>query len=335
MESLLSSLRAAAEPTRLRLLALAARGSFCVMEFTEILGQSQPMLSRHLKLLCDCGLLDRVREGANVWFALPQGDQGALARDLIARLPATDAILESDRRQAARVLAERARIASESFRNKGADWDEMRALDLPAQAVEDALLALVPEDDLGRLLDIGTGTGRVLELLAPRIRLGLGIDASKAMLALARARLSHTGLAHCAVRLADMYRLPLADASFDIAVLQMVLHYAEDPEGAVAEAARVLRPGGRLILIDLAPHAREDLTAKRAHRWPGFSDAAIHNLLTNAGLDHGDAMTIPGALDVRIWCATRMHDATTDESSGISTGIAPGSSSGLPLEHVN
>src|SRR5271167_5285621 len=150
MEHLLASLRAAAEPTRLRLLALAARGAFCVMEFTEILGQSQPRLSRHLKLLCDCGLLDRVREGANVWFTLPQGEDGALARDLVARLPSDDAILESDRRQAARVLAERARIASESFRNKGADWDEMRALELPAQSVEDALVTLIPEDEGGR-----------------------------------------------------------------------------------------------------------------------------------------------------------------------------------------
>lgn len=314
MEHLLASLRAVAEPTRLRVLALAARGSFCVMEFTEILGQSQPRLSRHLKLLCDCGLLDRVREGANVWFGLPQGDDGALARDLIARLPAGDAILESDRRQAARVLAERARIASESFRTKGADWDEMRALELPALAVEDALVALIPEDAEGRLLDIGTGTGRVLELLAPRVRQGLGIDASKAMLALARSRLAHPGLAHCAVRLADMYRLPLADASFDTAVLQMVLHYAEDPAGVVAEASRVLRSGGRLIVIDLAPHARDDLVSKRAHRWSGFSDAAIYQLLNDAGLDPGGAVTIPGPLDVRIWCATRMQDAAADNT---------------------
>jgi SAM-dependent methyltransferase len=314
MERLLSNLRAAAEPTRLRLLALAARGSFCVMEFTEILGQSQPRLSRHLKLLCDCGLLDRVREGANVWFTLPQGDDGGLARDLIARLPADDTILESDRRQAARVRAERARIASESFRSKGADWDEIRALELPALAVEAALLGFVPDDPPGRLLDIGTGTGRVLELLAPHIRQGLGVDASKAMLALARARLANPGLAHCAVRLADMYRLPLPDASFDTAVLQMVLHYAEAPAEAVAEAARVLRPGGRLIIIDLAPHAREDMASKRAHRWSGFSDTAINQLVSAVNLAQGDAVTIPGPLDVRIWCATRMHEVIADAS---------------------
>jgi ArsR family transcriptional regulator len=311
MEHLLASLRAAAEPTRLRLLALAARGAFCVMEFTEVLGQSQPRLSRHLKLLCDCGLLDRVREGANVWFALPTGEDGALARDLVARLPANDPVLEADRRQAARVLAERARVASESFRQKGADWDEMRALDLPAQAVEDALLALVPPSPETRLLDIGTGTGRVLELLAPSVRQALGVDASKAMLALARSRLSGPGFAHTAVRLADMYRLPLADRSFDTVVLQMVLHHAEDPAGAVREATRVLAPGGQLLVIDLAEHDRTDLTAKLAHRWPGFSDAAMNRIFAAAALDARQPVTIAGPLPIRIWPATHAASAAT------------------------
>jgi ArsR family transcriptional regulator len=309
MEHLLASLRAAAEPTRLRLLALAARGAFCVMEFTEILGQSQPRLSRHLKLLCECGLLDRVREGANVWFTLPGTDDGVLARDLIARLPPDDPILEADRRQAARVLAERARVASESFRRTGADWDEMRALDLPAAAVEAALLSLVPPGAPGRLLDIGTGTGRVLELLAPRVRQALGIDASKAMLALARARLARSETAHCSVRLGEMYRLALADGAYDTVVLQMVLHYAEDPAGVLAEAARVLRTGGRLIVIDLAAHHRSEVATRLAHRWPGFSDAAMHDLLTAAGLDGGAALSVPGPLEVRIWPATRLADA--------------------------
>lgn len=313
MEHLLASLRAAAEPTRLRLLALAARGAFCVMEFTEILGQSQPRLSRHLKLLCDCGLLDRVREGANVWFALPTDEDGALPRELVARLPSDDPILEADRRQAARVLAERARIASESFRRKGADWDEMRALELPAQAVEEALLALIPPGPPGRLLDIGTGTGRVLELLAPRVRQALGVDASKAMLALARARLSAPGLAHCAVRQADMYRLPLADRSFDTVVLQMVLHHAEVPQAAILEAARVLSPGGTLLVIDLAEHDRTDMTDKLAHRWPGFSDDAINRMFTAADVEWRDPVTVPGPLPIRIWPAIRaMADATPE-----------------------
>jgi SAM-dependent methyltransferase len=309
MEHLLVSLRAAAEPTRLRLLALAGRGAFCVSEFTEVLGQSQPRLSRHLKLLCDCGLLDRVREGANVWFTLPHGEAGAFARDLVARLPDADPVLEADRRQAARVMAERARVASESFRRQGADWDEMRALELPAASVEAALLSLVPKHGAGRLLDIGTGTGRVLELLASRISQGVGVDASKAMLALARSRLARAGLTHCSVRLADMYRLPLADASFDLAVVQMVLHYAEDPPSVLAEAARVLRPGGRLIVIDLAPHGRGDLLTRLAHRWPGFSDEAMRGLLRDGGMRQGRPITIPGPLTISLWPATRAADA--------------------------
>lgn len=314
MEDLLAALRAAAEPTRLRLLALAGRGAFCVTELTEILGQSQPRLSRHLKLLCESGLLERVREGANAWFALPTGPDGNLARELVARLPTDDATLEADRRQAARVLAERAREASERFRRQGADWDEMRALDLPAQAVEDALLALVPPAPASRVLDVGTGTGRVLELLAPRFGQGLGVDASKGMLALARSRLARAGLTHCAVRLADMYRLPLTDASFDTAVLQMVLHYAEDPAGVLAEVARVLRPEGRLIVIDLARHERDDLATKLAHRWPGFDDETMTEMLRGAGLEGGEPQSIPGPLDIRIWPATRYADARATEA---------------------
>ena len=305
MDELLTALRACAEPTRLRLLALAARGAFCVGEFTEILGQSQPRLSRHLKLLCDAGLLLRMREGANVWFGLPS-DAGLL-NDLLGRLPEDDPVLSADRRGAARVLAERARIASESFRKQGADWDEMRALGLPAADVEAALLRLLPGGHLGRVLDIGTGTGRMLELLAPRIASGLGIDASRAMLALARARLAKASLAHCSVRQADMYRLPLA-GHYDVVVLQMVLHYAEDPAAALAEAARVLAPGGRLIVVDLAGHDRLDLTERLAHRWPGFTNAAMDGLLGEIGLTPDAPLSVPGTLEVRLWSASMPAD---------------------------
>ncbi len=307
MDDLLAALRAIAEPTRLRILALAARGPFCVSEFTEILGQSQPRLSRHLRLLHEAGLLERLREGANAWYGMPpEGSAGAmLARAVLAHLPEGDAGLAGDARQAARVLAERAREATESFRRAGAEWDEMRALGLPAEAVEAALAGLLPRGGLGRLLDIGTGTGRLLELLAPRIAAGLGVDASRAMLALARARLARAGLSHCTVRLADMYRLPLADASFDAVVMQMVLHHAETPAAALAEVARVLRPGGLLIVVDLAPHANADCLQRLAHRWPGFADGEMRRLLTGAGLTAGGAVAVPGPLTVRIWQAER------------------------------
>lgn len=314
VEPLLASLRAAAEPTRLRLLALVARGSFCVMDFTEILGQSQPRLSRHLRLLCEAGLLDRVREGANVWFTLPSGTNLTLVRELLAHLQEDDPVIAADRRQAARVLAERARIASESFRRQGSDWDEMRALDLPASAIEERLLGIVPQTGVHRLLDIGTGTGRLLELLAPRVAQAMGVDASKAMLALARARLARAGLSHCGVRLADMYRLPFADESFDLAVLQMVLHYAEDPAGVIAEASRVLRPGGTLIVADLAAHSRTDITKRLAHRWPGFSTEAMDMMLADAGLEPDEPVDVPGPLQVRLWSAHRAAQDAAGEA---------------------
>ncbi len=312
MDDLLAALRACAEPTRLRLLALAARGSFCVMDFCEVLGQSQPRLSRHLRLLTEAGLLERVREGANVWLALPSAvsPTGSLARELLARLPEGDPVLAADRRQAARVLAERARAATDSFRARGAEWDEMRALGLPAPEVERALLALLPAGPIGRLLDIGTGTARLLELLGPRAEIAIGIDASRAMLALARARLARpehgaADLGHCAVRLGDMYRLTLPDGAFDVVLMQMLLHHAEDPVAALAEAARVLRPGGRLIVVDLAAHGDAAMQARHAHRWPGFSDLHMRGLLAGAGLHTEDSGAVAGPLDVRLWAASR------------------------------
>lgn len=299
------ALRAAAEPSRLRILALAARGAFCVSEFSEILGQSQPRISRHLRLLHEAGLLERNREGVNAWFALPSGERGVLGREILSHAPPADPVLEADRRQAVRVLAERARAASDRFRRQGADWDEMRALDLPAASVEAALLSALPAR-VDRLLDIGTGTGRLLELLAPRIGAGLGVDASATMLALARARLARAGLARCSVRQADMYRLALPDGGFNAAVLQMVLHHAEDPALVLAEAARMLAPGGMLVVVELAAHERAEMAARLAHRWPGFADAEMARMLRHAGLAPGEPARVAGPLESCIWTATKL-----------------------------
>jgi len=304
MEHLLAQLRATAEPTRLRLLALCARGALCVTDLCDVLGQSQPRLSRHLKLLVEAGLLERVPEGANAYFQVPA--EATLVRQLLARLPEDDAALAADRRQAARIAAERARAASDAFRRDGADWDELRALDLPARDIELAIETLLP-DRIDRLVDIGTGTGRLLELLAERTGHALGLDASRDMLALARARLAERGIAgHCAVRQADMYRLPLADASQDVAALQMVLHYAEEPAAAIAEAARVLRPHGTLLIIDLGPHGRADVMQRHAHRWSGFDDHAIGEWLLGAGCTLRQAQTVAGPMAVRLWAAQRL-----------------------------
>ena len=182
----------------------------------------------------------------------------------------------------------------------------MRALGLDAAAVEQAILAALPAR-LGSLLDIGTGTGRLLELLAPRTGHALGLDASRDMLALARARLSERGLAdRASVRQADMYRLPLPDASQDAVTLQMVLHYAEEPAAALAEAARVLRPGGTLLVADLAAHGRAELLARYAHRWPGFDDAALAGWLGEAHCAIATTRDVPGPLAVRLWVAERL-----------------------------
>jgi len=311
MDETLAQLRAAAEPTRLRLLALCARGSLCVTDLCAALGQSQPRLSRHLKLLVEAGLLERLPEGSNVYFSLaPRAD---LARAVLARLPEEDPLLAADRRLAARLVAERVRAASEAFRVAGGDWDEVRALGLPAGAIEAAVLAALPAR-VGRLLDIGTGTGQLLELVAERCDAALGVDASRDMLALARGRLAERGLApRCAVRQADMYRLPFSDGAFDAVTVQMVLHYAEDPAAAVAEAVRVLAPDGVLVVVDLAAHGRAELMERHAHRWPGFDDAQVAGWLGVAGRALGPVVTVagrPGAgPDVRLWSTRRVGAA--------------------------
>lgn len=305
MREVLAALRAIAEPTRLRLVALAAEGEWCVADLVEILGQSQPRLSRHLKLLTDAGVLDRAREGANIYFRLAETPGGALARSALARLPEDDPHLAADRHRARSLRAARARAASAAFQANPTAWDELRALDLPAAAIEARLLADLPPGPLGRLLDIGTGTGRMLELLGPRAECATGIDLSREMLALARARLSAAGLAHCALRQADMTRLPYGPASFDLITLSMVLHYADDPPEVLAEAARVLAPGGTLAIIDLAPHGDDALVRRLAHRWAGFPAPQLAAWLAAAGFASRPAVVIPGPLTVHLHLAAR------------------------------
>jgi ubiquinone/menaquinone biosynthesis C-methylase UbiE len=312
MDAVLLALRAVAEPTRLRLLALCGQAQLCVSDLVEVLGQSQPRLSRHLRLLTEAGLLERAPEGSNVYFRVPASGAGAaLARALLAQLPADDAALVADARAAQRLAADRARAATESFARDGADWEEARALGLPTAEIEAKLLALLPRQRGGKLLDIGTGTGRLLQVLSPRVDHAMGVDASRAMLALARARISEKRLANCSVRHADMYRLPFADGAFDLVALQMVLHHAADPEAALGEASRVLAPGGTLVVVDLAAHGRE-----LGHQHQGFGRAQVSRWLTAAGMLPARFGVVGGQpgnqLDVAIWTATR--DAATTAS---------------------
>ncbi|HSK38238.1 MAG TPA: metalloregulator ArsR/SmtB family transcription factor [Arenibaculum sp.] len=308
MEFLLTALKAAAEPTRLRLLTLCAHGELTVSELTQILGQSQPRVSRHLKLLCDAGLLDRFREGTWAFYRLAQRGPGSeLARTLVDQVPADDPELALDLERLEAIKRSRAEAAAAYFRDNAARWHEIRSLHVPEHDVEQALLGLLPPMPVQDLLDIGTGTGRMLELFGQRVARAVGIDSSREMLAVARANLERAGLLrNCQVRQADMYQLPFAHGSFDVVVVHQVLHYAEDPAEAIAEAGRVLRPGGRLLLVDFARHDLDALRLEHAHRRLGFENAEIVDWCASAGLIPAAPVDLPGSpLTVTIWPATR------------------------------
>jgi ArsR family transcriptional regulator len=307
MEALLSGLRAAAEPTRLRLLMLCALGELTVSELTEILGQSQPRVSRHLKLLCEAGLLDRFREGAWVFYRLAQRTRGGVvAQALIDLAPAEDATLALDRERLAAIQRQRAAAATAYFRANAAQWDRIRSLYVDEKEVESAVLELLPTGGVRDLLDIGTGTGRMLEVFGSRVEQAVGLDLSREMLAVARVNLEHAGLRNCVIRQGDMYQLPLPGASFDAVIIHQVLHYAEQPARAILEAARVLRPGGRLVIVDFAPHEQEFLRHDHAHRRLGFADAEVMAWCREAGLEAAPARHLAGhPLTVSLWAAQR------------------------------
>jgi len=305
MDHLLAALRAIAEPTRLRLVVLCARGELTVSELTQILGQSQPRVSRHLKLLCEAGLLDRFREGSWVFYRMSQtGPVSGLARQLVATCDDSDPTMALDLQRLSAIKRQRADLASAYFRENAARWHRIRSLYVDELEVEEALSEIVGAADPRDLLDIGTGTGRILEILAPRVERALGIDQSREMLSVARVNLEHAGLENASVRLGDMYQLALPDDSFDAVVIHQVLHYADRPAAAIAEAARVLRPTGILVLVDFAPHPLEFLRDEHAHRRLGFSDAEVAEWCRATGLDPSSPRYLPGnPLTVVIWTA--------------------------------
>lgn len=319
MEALLTGLRAAAEPTRLRLLSLLSQGDLAVSELTHILGQSQPRVSRHLKLMCEAGLLDRFPEGAWVFYRVAAKGTGAdLAHHLLNLLPPADPVLALDQQRLGSIRAARAARAQDYFTENAERWDEIRGLHVDDREVERALIAAIAGRPIHDLVDMGTGTGRVLEVLAPYVTRGVGIDLSREMLAVARANLEHAGLRHCMVRQGDITQLPLAAASADAVTIHQVLHYAVDPAAVVAEAARVLAPGGLLVVVDFAPHQLEALRDEHAHRRLGFADAEVDGWLRAAGLEPGPVTRLPGRqLTVILWSATR---AATPSKKTIETG---------------
>lgn len=311
MDDLLTILRAAGDPTRLRLLLLLQQAELTVSEMVQIVGQSQPRVSRHLKLLCDAGLLLRFKEGSWVFYRAAEKGLGAEFAREVARLAGEgeQAALEADRRRLGAVREAHAAVAQEFFKANAAQWERLRSLHAPEKDVESAIVSLLDAPET--MLDVGTGTGRMLELLSPHIRRGVGIDVSPEMLAIARDRLERSSARNCQVRLGDARRLPFADGSgedgFDAVLIHQVLHYLEDPQTVVVEAARILRGGGRMVIADFAPHDLEFLRTELAHRRLGFSDREVHGWFQAAGLKVTTAQSIApdvsAKLTVRIWVA--------------------------------
>jgi demethylmenaquinone methyltransferase/2-methoxy-6-polyprenyl-1,4-benzoquinol methylase/ArsR family transcriptional regulator len=309
-DALLGALAAAGEETRLRLLALLSEAELTVSELITILGQSQPRISRHLKLLVEAGLVVRHREGSWAFFLVaPGGAAGAVARAVSAWLDPQDPVLLSDRARLTEVRHARDAQAARYFAAQAPNWDRIRALHVPEERVETALRDILGTAPVQALLDLGTGTGRMLELLAPLAQRAVGVDQSPAMLAVARARLERAGLRNVQLRQGDIYAVPVERNGYDLVVLHQVLHYLDDPGRALREAARALRPGGRLLLVDFAPHAEEGLRESHAHRRLGFGHDEIATYLDEASLDladHGNLPPLPGEggkLTVSLWLA--------------------------------
>jgi ArsR family transcriptional regulator len=301
-------LRAAGEPTRFRILRLVAAGDLTVKDLTTILGQSQPRISRHLKLLVESGLVERFPEGAWAYYRPSEAAAAArLAATLAELVDAGDADLARDAERLQRLRRDHAEEAARFFARHAGEWDRIRSLQVDDAEVEAAIVAAVGPEVVADYLDLGTGTGRMLELLAGRYRRGLGVDLSHDMLAAARAQLAERGVT-AQLRHGDLHALNLAAGRFDLVTLHQVLHYLDEPGRALREAARVLRPGGRLLVVDFAPHDLEFLRAEQAHRRLGFGHAEMARLFAQAGLTPEavrDLPPAPGAdaagLTVTLW----------------------------------
>ncbi|GHD11050.1 ArsR/SmtB family transcription factor [Tianweitania populi] len=305
--TLVDTLKAAAESSRLRILFLLASGDLTVSDLTAILNQSQPRVSRHLKLLQEAGLVDRYQEGSWAFFRLAESDGAReLILGLLARIADDDPLVERDIERLFGVRQKRQEKATHYFRSNASSWDEIRSLHVPDKAVEAALLDLVGTRPFQSMVDLGTGTGRLLELFAPLYRRAVGIDMSREMLAVARANLERAGITNAQVRQGDVYAPPVDRDAFDLVTVHQVLHYLDDPASVVKEAAKLLRPSGRLVIVDFAPHSHEFLREEHAHARLGFADRQIEDWLTEAGLELEDTLTFAPdngnqGLTVKLW----------------------------------
>ncbi|MEO1544777.1 MAG: metalloregulator ArsR/SmtB family transcription factor [Pseudomonadota bacterium] len=316
-EALVAALKAVAEPTRLRILMLLKSGELNVKDLTQILGQSQPRLSRHLKLLTEAGLVERFREGSWVYFYVSDRTEGGkLAHALMRMADTSDAILQLDADRAIDIKAQRQASSQEYFETHAGDWDRIRALHIPEQAVEQAMVDIIGPGPFDTFIDLGTGTGRILQLFGDRFAYGVGFDVNQAMLSYARSKLASDGILHAHLRHGDLYNIPLSTAEADVVVMHQVLHFLSDPQRAISEAARVLKPTGQLLVVDFLPHELEFLRDEHAHERLGFSTAAIEDWCRDAGLELKRTKALPMAikakghetndgLTVSLWCAER------------------------------
>jgi ubiquinone/menaquinone biosynthesis C-methylase UbiE len=302
---LVGALRAAGEATRLRLLALLAEGERSVKDLTEILGQSQPRVSRHLKLLADAGLVTRNAEGAWAYYRLADTDPAEIGRWLVSRLDAADPDRARDRQRLEAVRSVQQAQAAAYFAKVAGRWDELRRLHVPEEAVEAAILKAMTGRVVDLLIDLGTGTGRMLELLQRHYRRAIGIDSSREMIAVARAKLASAKVGHAQVRLGDIGDFDPASSRADLVVIHQVLHYFDDPGRALAQARRLLKPGGEMLIVDFAPHALEFLRTEHAHRRLGIGETQMQGWARGAGLKVAATAKIPpradDALTVCLW----------------------------------
>ena len=303
-------LRAAGEPTRLRILALLAREELSVLELCTILDQSQPRVSRHLKLLAEAGIVERFPDGAWVFYRLSaHGGGRSLADQVLALIDPGDAALQRDAERLSRVETERSTAAAAYFARNAAHWDEIRSLHVAEAEVEAAIHGAVGSRPLDLLVDLGAGTGRMLTLLGGRASRAVGLDLSQQMLNIARVNVGEAGLPFCELRHGDIFATGLPDGCADLVTVHQVLHYLGDPAAAVGEAARLVAPGGRLLIVDFAPHRLEYLREQHQHRRLGFSDEEIGRWFEGAGLELASAAALPPASDagltVKIWTARR------------------------------
>lgn len=307
--------KALADPTRLRIARLLGAMELAVGELAQVLGQSQPRVSRHVGILCDAGLAERRREGS--WVFLRQAHAGEDADPVIAavqrllataecEMPDFAALCDADRRKLAAIREARETAAEQYFARHASEWDELRALHTPDREVEGVLAEALAQAPLGALLDIGTGTGRMAELFAASAERVVALDKNLEMLRVARAKLQHLPTAQIELVQGDFADLPFAAETFDTVLLHQVLHFAQDPAQALAEAARVTRGGGRIAIVDFASHAREELRTRHQHARLGFSDRQMNDLLKAAGFAPRPPLVLgDGELVVKIWIAER------------------------------